>query len=113
MNTVSITSKTNIELDELRSKLERHWQLANGGPDRVVIEESIGRVYIYHPQSDSVKKEPNQLYLDYSSVDLVKKIIEVIADDPELTVENDFGTALPGDKFVSRIRTDRGWDWHS
>ena len=35
----------------------------------------------------------------------------MIADDPDLVVNNDFGTVLPGNQFVERIRWNAGWDW--
>ena len=41
----------------------------------------------------------------------MKKVIEVIADDPNVVADNDFGTVLPGDQFVAKIRAERGWDW--
>jgi hypothetical protein len=111
MDTVTIISKEDISLDGLRPVLARYWNLVEGGPGRVVIEEINGRVYIYHPKLDSGEIASNHLYLDYSSVDLVKRVVQVIADDPEVTVENDFGTALPGDQFVARLKSDRSWDW--
>lgn len=59
----------------------------------MVVEERVkGRVYIYHPSLESSEVTKNEVYLDYSSVDLVKRVIQVIADNPDLVVENDFGT---------------------
>jgi hypothetical protein len=44
-------------------------------------------------------------------VELAKSILEKIADDFAVTVDNDFGTVLPGDQFVARCKSERGWDW--
>jgi hypothetical protein len=109
MDTVTIASKEDLSLDKLRRVLALYWSLLNGGHERIVVEEPGGRVYIYHPKLESGEIATTQLFLDYSSVDLVNKVVQVIADDPGLTVENDFGVALPGDQFVARLKA--GWDW--
>jgi hypothetical protein len=44
-------------------------------------------------------------------MELAKVILERIADDSSLTVDNDFGTVLPGDEFVAKCRMNKGWDW--
>ena len=111
MNTVTITSKCDISLSDVEQRLRDRVTLLKGALDRIVIQESNSRVYIYHPELDSDDMRKNQLYLDYSSEDLVKKAVEIIADDPELTVENEFGIALPGDQFVARLKAEGGWKW--
>jgi hypothetical protein len=44
-------------------------------------------------------------------VELVKCLVEDIANDPSLMVDNDFGTVLPGDQFVAKCKEDEDWDW--
>jgi len=100
-----------MSLDLVRARLALVCHLANGGPDRVVVDEAGGRVYIYHPASASGERCVSQLFLDYSSDDLAKKVVQILADDPDLVVENDFGTTLSGDQFVARIRSQNGWNW--
>jgi len=111
MDTVTITSRTEIALDDVRSKLAARWSLLNGGPDQVVVEEANSRVYIYHPAEGLAGNPLCELFLDFSSVALVNKVIETIADDPQLTVDADFGIVLPGDEFVARVRSSKEWDW--
>jgi len=55
----------------------------------------------------------HRLLLDYSDVELAKSLVERIADDSEFTVNNDFGTILPGNEFVARVKKEMGWNWRS
>ncbi len=112
MDTVTITSKRNLSLDDLKPLISRHWT-TKAGQDRLVVEGPTSCVYIYHPLLDGRNVDPKRIYLDYHSVDLIKKIIQVVGDDPELVIENDFGTVLPGDQFVARLRADSAWDWRA
>ena len=68
------------------------------------------RLYL-HLNPDREQADGARLLIDYSSVELAKKVVEKIADDPSATVDNDFGTILPGDRFVARCRSERDWDW--
>lgn len=111
MDTIVITAKEDVLLESLRSMLARHWSLLRTPPDRLAIEESNSRVYIYHPESDSKEIDLKKIVLDYSWVDLVKRVIEVIGDDPRLLIDNDFNTVLPGDQFVARLRSEPTWNW--
>lgn len=113
MDTIEITSGENISLDELGQLLAKHWKLLNTPSDRLAIEESNSRVYIYHPKQESGEEDPRRIFVEYSWTDLIKRVIEVIADNPRLLIDNDFGTGLPGDQFVARLRTDPTWDWRS
>ena len=107
MNTVVISATKEISLDDVRALLARHWSLLNTPPDRLAIEESNSRVYIYHPRLDLGATDPKQLFLDYSSQELVKKVIQAIGDDPDCVIDNDHGTALPGDQFVAWLRSGK------
>jgi len=111
MNTVTIVSEADIDLSGIERALAGHLNCHRGAGGQLVVEESNSRVYIYHPPGGSGELTMNELYLDYSWVDLVKNVVERIADNPLWTVENDFGTTLPGDKFVARLKDDPNWDW--
>jgi hypothetical protein len=78
--------------------------------ETLVVHGNNGRAYLY---LDPALKGPNEfaLLLDYSDVELAKQILNEIADDPEVTIDNDFGTVLPGDQFLWRCRSTKDWDW--
>jgi len=105
MNTVIIRATKEISLDELRTSLAHEWSQLKARPDRLVIEESNSRVYIYHARLDSEARDPRQLFLDYSSQELVKKVILTIGDTPDYVIDNDNGTAMPGNHFVVWLRS--------
>ena len=89
MNTVVITAKTEISLDHLRLLLAPHWPLLKTPLDRLAIEESNSRVYIYHSKLDSGEKNAKEVYLDYSLTDLVQRVVQIIGDDPEILIDNE------------------------
>ena len=109
METVTITSTRAISLDDMKPLIDRHWP-TKARHERLAVEGPTSRVYIYHPRLQG-QVDARRIYLDYHSVDLVKKIIELIGDDPDLLIENDFGTILPGDRFVAKLRSDPEWQW--
>jgi hypothetical protein len=110
MQTVTITSTSNISLDEVREKVKARFHLRESPEDMVAIEENGTRVFIGQSELDSGENWRNEILLDYHSEELVKKVIELLADDSTLIVENDYGTKLPGDEFVARIRANKGWN---
>ena len=91
--------------------LAHNWTVEDAGPERLVLTEGDDRVYIYYAGDTDAGLTRREIYLDYWSVELVTRIIEVIGDSPRLVVENEFGTTLAGDQFVTRIRTDKLWVW--
>jgi hypothetical protein len=113
MDTITITSKENIPLESFRSRLALHWPLLRTPPDRLAVEQSNSRVYIHHPKMNSGETDAKSLLVDYSSVELVKRVIEAIGDDQQLLIDNDFNTVLPGDQFVARLRANKEWDWRT
>ena len=112
MDTVVVVSRTPISLTEVKKQLSCLWSLQpRGGNGWVVDGDDGGRVFIYHPKSKTGGTANEKQYLDYNSQALVKKVILLIADNPEVIVQNEFGTALFGDLFVARIKAEPGWDW--
>jgi hypothetical protein len=65
MDSISITSKEDIEINKLRKSLSTTFELEKAGPGRIVIEEKNSRVYI-----DQVEKlgvfSANRLFVDYT-----------------------------------------------
>jgi hypothetical protein len=49
--------------------------------------------------------------LDFSDMRLCREIIQAIADDPRILVDNDHGTIVSGSEFVRRVRHMPEWDW--
>ena len=78
----------------------------------LVVHGSNGRAYV-HLDPTPAMEGPAEfgLFIDYFGVELVKQILYEIADDPEVTIDNDFGTVLPGDQFIARCRSTKNWDW--
>ena len=66
-----------------------------------------------YQEHDSNDIDLFKLLVDYSDVEFVKAVLEKIADDPALIVDNDLGTALSGDKFVARCKTEPDWNWRN
>jgi len=107
MDTVSIRSAAAFSLKSIEECLGRRWPVEQAANRNVVVHGSGSRVYI-HPCGEC---PGNRLLLDYSDVSLVKAVLETIADNSSITVDNDFGLVLPGDEFVRKCRSDKDWDW--
>ena len=50
-------------------------------------------------------------FLEYSDLELAKKVLITIADDDQVVIDNDFGTVLSGKEFVRKLKTEVDWDW--
>jgi hypothetical protein len=110
MDTVYIESAKQIAPRDLRPILSQRWLVEDSAGGGLVVHGADSRVYIL-TEVDPDKPNRHQLLLNYSDVGLVKAVLEVIADDPELVVDNDFGVVMPGDKFVARLRAEPTWNW--
>jgi hypothetical protein len=109
METLSIESKKPFSLELIRVVLSKHWRVDLTAAD-LSVHGTGSRAYL-HLDNASKEHGLRTLLMDYSDVELAKSLVEKIADDPTLTVDNDFGTILPGDEFVARIQSDRNWNW--
>ncbi len=110
METLSIASKKPLPLKLVENGLSKDWRVEASPDNTLVVHGANSRAYVY-PDPESEKTGTHRLLLDYSDVELAKSILEKIADDPALSVDNDFGTVLPGNEFVARCKMERGWDW--
>jgi hypothetical protein len=104
MDTIIIKSPTPHSLYAIKAALSRVWKVEETRSGRLVIDDGRTRVYVY-------ANSEFELFLDYTDVELVKEVIKCIADSPELTVDNDFDTILPGDQFVKKLRSKPSWNW--
>ena len=110
METLSVASKKPFSMKIIESTLSENWPVETSIHNDLVVHGATSRVYVC-PEAKSEETPRYRLLLDYSDVELVKSVLEKIADDPAFTVDNDFGTVLPGDEFVARCKAERGWDW--
>lgn len=110
METLSIRSRTPPSLRTIEAALSRIGPVERSPEETLVVHGRSGRAYLYR---DPTLKGPDEfgLLLDYSDVELAKQVLHEIADDPGVTIDNDFGTVLPGDEFLARCRSTKDWDW--
>jgi hypothetical protein len=113
MDSVHIISPRKITLQDLRPILSQHWAVEDTAYGDLVVRGSSSRVYI----SNDPNPEPPEtcsLILEHSGgLELLKQVLEVIGNDPGITIDNEFGTVLPGDAFVARLRFEPDWDWRT
>ncbi len=110
METISITSKTPFSIILIESILAKNWPVEITPYNTLAVHGPRNRAYL-HQDSESEEPGRYRLFLDYSDVELAKSLLEKIANDPALTVDNDFGTVLPGNEFVARCKVEGAWDW--
>jgi len=109
LETLTITSTKPISLADLHAKISPLWPVEPSDDDSLVVQGASTRAYLY--SSAPVGSNLFEISLDYSDVELAKSLLEIVADDADITVDNDFGTILPGNEFLSRCKTEKGWDW--
>lgn len=51
------------------------------------------------------------VFVSFSDVRLARRVLEAIADDPALVVDDDDGRLLPGPEFVHMLREHPEGDW--
>lgn len=111
---------------ELRLRLEQVGPVTIGAAGALVVDDGSSRVYVARNDAVHDEFEPERLALvtstiphpifysiDFSDIALCRKVLEVIADDPKLLVDNDHGVLLPGSEFVRVLRSQRDWDWRA
>lgn len=112
MDTIEIRSAKCFDIDKLRQLLGGLWTVDSHKIGGLTIHGDGSRVYLYKDRNASGVID-SVILLDYSDVEMVKKVIAAIADDPDVVVNADFGVELPGDRFVDRIRSEPNWNWRS
>jgi hypothetical protein len=110
MDTLVITSSRPFSLQDIGSAVGERLRVEDTAGGGLAVLGSDSRVYMHVDPSGSGDGR-FRLLLDYSDVDLAKAVLDAFADDPEITVDNDFGVVLSGKEFVARARADPGWDW--
>lgn len=110
METLSIVSKKPFSMNLVSSALSKNLRVETSTDNTLVVHGTQSRAYLY-PDAELENRGMHRLFLDYSDVELAKSVLEEIANDPALTVDNDFGTVLPGSEFVARCQAEGGWDW--
>jgi hypothetical protein len=109
--------------DELRRRLERTWRISEI-PRGWVVEDHDSRVYVVRNDFVAQELEPAELEriaatipvpvfytVDFSDIELCRRVLFVVADDPNLLIDNDHGVRLPGSEFVRVLRSQPDWDW--
>lgn len=111
---------------ELRARLEQVGPVTMSAGGALVLDDGSSRVYVARDDAVQDELEPERLELvtstiprpifytiDFSDIILCRKVLEVIADDPKILVDNDHGVLLPGPEFVRVLRRQRDWDWRA
>lgn len=104
MDTIEVSSETEIDLREIVARLSPQYPIEKTASDGFALHGSGTRLYFS-------MEDKNTLFIDYSEVALVKRVIASFCDRSDWTVDNDFGTVLRGDAFVDRLRTQPDWNW--
>jgi hypothetical protein len=109
---------------ELKARLSGTWRVKDSASGGAVIEDAGAKVYV--SRNDSVAEDlepeafagiaaviPSPVFytVEFSDLDLCRRVLLVIADDPRLLIDNDHGVVLSGSDFVRVLRSQPEWDW--
>jgi hypothetical protein len=93
---------------------ESSW-VVDGGMSRVFVSRNEFVATELEPerweQIASVIPQPVFYTVDFSDIDLCRRVLMLLADDPNLLVDNDHGVVLAGPEFVRLLRGRGDWDW--
>jgi len=123
MNTVIIAATSEYEA-QLRARLEQVGPVVTGADGVLVLDDGTSRLYVVRNEAVRDDFDPEHLgrivsllpdpifySVDFSDIALCRRVLEVIANDPKLVVDNDHGVILPGSDFVQLLQSQHDWDW--
>ena len=93
-------------MEDYEKILSEQWRVEKSPNETLAVHSVQNRVYIHSNPETKLS-----LLIDYSDIEFVKNILVVIANTSEVTIDNDFGTVLPGDEFVTRCKAEPNWNW--
>ncbi len=109
---------------ELRARLATRWTPSESEDGVWAIEDDGQRVYVSRNNyvRDELDQErlrritaimPDPVFytIDFSDVDLCRRVLLSVADDSSLLVDNDRGVLLSGAEFIQVLLNQPGWDW--
>jgi len=109
---------------EFELRLEQLGPVTTGAEGVLFVEDGRSRVYLFRNDWARDELEPDQLErvrsifaapvfysVDFSDIALCRNVLEAIANDPELLVDNDHGVVLIGPEFLRLLRDRPDWDW--
>jgi hypothetical protein len=123
----SVTIATSGDYDAIiESRLERLGRVSTTPGRGFLVEDGPARVYVSRNDFAKDELEPEELTrvmsavenpcfysIDFSDIRLCRRVLEAIADDPRLLVDNDHGVVLSGTEFVHLLRSRPAWDWRT
>lgn len=119
MESVIIVAPCEYEY-ELKARLERLGPVMTGAEGVLIVGD--GRTHVYVSRGHHVRDElePEELQhitsvmanpvfytVDFHDMALCRKVLEAIADDSQLLVDDDHGLVLPGPEFVRHLRAQK------
>jgi len=109
---------------EFKLRLEQLGPVTTGAEGVLFVEDGRSRVYLCRNDWARDELEPDQLErvrstfaapifysVDFSDIALCRNVLEAIANDPELLIDNDHGVVLIGPEFLRLLRDRPDWDW--
>ncbi len=109
MESISLSGKAPFQLDQIKVALSAKWHTEMNSIGGLVVRGLSSRIYIHHDLNGA----DCFLLVDYrfSDLEFVKAVLAVIANNPDVIINTDFGEELSGSEFVARCRIQGDWDW--
>jgi hypothetical protein len=111
---------------DFKMRLERLCPVTLGADGVMVVEDGCSRIYVARDDSVGLEMEPDCLQhiesliaqpsfytVDFSDVGFCRKVLEAIADDENLLIDNDHGIIQPARDFLRLLRSRPSWDWRT
>lgn len=125
MESVIIAASASYE-PELWARLIRMGASRAGQEKRLVLDAGTSRIFVTRDGSALDEMEPEHfsriaaaidspvLYsVDFTDIELCKRLLLDVLDYPGLLVDNDHGLLVTGEEFVQILRRHADWDWRT
>jgi hypothetical protein len=123
MDSVIVIAPTAYD-ETLRSRIPDRYRVYPGAAGAIVIEEGPKRIYIWENKHIANEFDPSKLgaavgaiqnptfySIDFHDFGFCRDLLLEIADDPQIVVDNHYGTSRTGSEFARLLRQRPNWDW--
>ncbi|GAA5013161.1 hypothetical protein GCM10025794_01450 [Massilia kyonggiensis] len=126
MRDMVLIADRKFNLSEIKDRINPgDFEITTAG-DRISIQDVSTRNFVqierddnialyYDDEEDDVFKssisDPAYYIVNFQDIDLLKRILEMALDRPDVFLDNDFGLIQTGQQFVLTLDRQPKWDW--
>ncbi len=126
MRDIVLITNRNFSLDEIKDRVSSGAFEVTMAKDRISIQDISTRNFVQIERDDSIAlyyedeegdvfkssmPDPVFYVVSFHEIDLLKRIVRLALDRPDVFLDNDFGLIQTGQQFVMTLNRRPEWDW--